>query len=74
MQVTIKTLAEMTAQEWCRLVEERIKVFVVEQDCPYQEVDQYDYHAHHLMLTNDNGELVGYTRIYRRDDGKVTFG
>ena len=35
MNVEVKTLSEMTAQEWCRLAEERIKVFVVEQECPY---------------------------------------
>lgn len=74
MKTVIKKLDEMTAQEWCRLVEERIKVFVVEQDCAYQEVDQDDYHAAHLMLFDDADQLVGYTRIYRRSDGKVTFG
>ena len=35
MNVEVKTLSEMTAQEWCKLAEERIKVFVVEQECPY---------------------------------------
>ena len=30
MNVEVKILNEMTAQEWCRLAEERIKVFVVE--------------------------------------------
>lgn len=40
MNVEVKTLSEMTAQEWCRLAEERIKVFVVEQECPYQEIDE----------------------------------
>lgn len=73
MKVEVKKLAELTAPEWCKLVEERVKVFVVEQKCPYQEVDQDDYHAYHLMLKNDRGELVGYTRIYQR--GKdATFG
>ncbi len=74
MKTTIKTLDEMTAREWCQLLEERVKVFVVEQHCPYQEMDADDYHAHHLTLRNDAGELVGYTRIYRRADGRVTFG
>ncbi|MGN1279090.1 MAG: GNAT family N-acetyltransferase [Limosilactobacillus sp.] len=74
MKTVVKTLDEMTAVEWCRLLEERVKVFVVEQDCPYQEVDSYDYQAHHLTLWDDDGKLVGYTRIYRRQDGKVTFG
>lgn len=74
MEVVVKTLDQMTAPEWCKLVEERVKVFVVEQHCPYQEVDGDDYHAHHLMLRDDEGHLVDYTRIYRRADGQVTFG
>lgn len=74
MKVTVRTLDQMTASERCKLVEERVKVFVVEQHCPYQEVDGDDYHAYHLTLHDDEGHLVGYTRIYRRADGQVTFG
>lgn len=74
MNVEVKTLSEMTAQEWCKLAEERIKVFVVEQECPYQEVDEQDYQAHHLMLKDDQGDLVGYTRIMKKDESHATFG
>lgn len=56
MIVKLKTLDQMTALQWCQGVEERIKVFVVEQKCPYQEVDQNDYTAHHLLLTNDQDQ------------------
>lgn len=74
MNVEVKTLSEMTAQEWCKLAEERIKVFVVEQECPYQEVDEQDYQAHHLMLKDDRGNLIGYTRIMNKDESHATFG
>ncbi len=74
MNVEVKTLNEMTAQEWCKLVEERVRVFVVEQECPYQEIDEQDYQAHHLMLKDERGELVGYTRIMAKDSSHVTFG
>ena len=74
MNVEVKTLSEMTAQEWCRLAEERIKVFVVEQECPYQEIDEQDFQAHHLMLKDDQGHLVGYTRIMAKDSSHATFG
>lgn len=74
MKVTVKKLTEMTAKEWCQLAQERVKVFVVEQHCPYQEIDNDDYYAYHLTLRNAAGTLVGYTQIYRRADGKVTFG
>lgn len=49
-------------------MEERVRFFVVEQKFPYQEVDEQDYHAHHLMLTTDDGNFVGYTRIMARGD------
>lgn len=74
MKIEVKVLDQMTAKEWCQLVEERIKVFVVEQKCPYQEVDQDDYSAYHLTLKNSQGQLVGYTRIYKRDAHHATFG
>lgn len=74
MKVEVKKLAEMTAPEWCKLAEERIKVFVVEQECPYQEIDEQDYQAYHLTLRDDQEKLIGYTRIMERDDDQVTFG
>ncbi len=74
MNVEIKKLSEMSAIEWCKLAEERVKVFVVEQECPYQEIDELDYSAYHLMLKNDQGALVGYTRIMDKDERHATFG
>ena len=74
MNVEVKTLNEMTAQEWCKLAEVRVRVFVVEQECPYQEIDEQDYQAHHLMLKDEQGELVGYTRMMAKDDDHATFG
>ena len=60
MKIEVKTLDEMTTKEFCKIAEERTKVFVVEQDCPYQEIDQLDYTAHHLVLRDDQGNFVGY--------------
>jgi ElaA protein len=41
----------------------RTEVFVVEQHCAYPEIDDADYHATHLALTDDQGILVGAGRI-----------
>lgn len=73
MKIEVKTLDEMTAKEFCKIAEERTKVFVVEQDCPYQEIDQLDYTAHHLVLRDDQGNFVGYTRIMDKDKDHSTF-
>lgn len=39
----------------------RQDIFVVEQDCPYQDLDGLDQHAYH-MSCRDNGELLAYQR------------
>ena len=41
----------------------RSEVFIVEQECAYQDVDGKDKKADHVMLHIDN-ELVGYTRVF----------
>ena len=41
----------------------RSEVFIVEQECAYQDVDGKDKQADHVMLRVDN-ELVGYTRVF----------
>lgn len=40
----------------------RSKVFVVEQNCPYQDIDEYDLIAHHVLVLNFD-EIIGYARI-----------
>ncbi|MBL7806472.1 MAG: GNAT family N-acetyltransferase, partial [Saprospiraceae bacterium] len=41
----------------------RQEVFVVEQNCPYQDCDGKDLPSHHLMGRNDAGQLICYTRL-----------
>lgn len=41
----------------------RIKVFVVEQNCPYQELDGSDKKSYHLICRNGEGDVVGTMRI-----------
>ena len=41
----------------------RQKVFIIEQDCFYEDLDYSDQDASHLLLYIDN-ELIGYSRIF----------
>lgn len=74
MKIEVKTMNELTTQEFYKIATERIKVFVVEQDCPYQEIDEQDEKAYHLMLKDDQNNLVGYTRIINKNAEQTTFG
>lgn len=58
----IKPFEALTTIELYRIIQLRIKVFVVEQNCPYQDVDDKDLGALHLMGYR-NGELVAYARL-----------
>lgn len=57
-----KTFNELTTRELYNLLALRTEVFVVEQDCPYQEVDGKDIMAHHYWIEED-GTIVAALRV-----------
>lgn len=57
-----KTFDELTTKELYDLLALRTEVFVVEQDCPYQEVDGKDVTAHHYWI-EENGVIVAALRV-----------
>lgn len=62
MQWEMKAFDQLSLQELYAILTLRVDVFVVEQTCPYPEVDGKDPNCLHLLGT-DNGELVAYLRI-----------
>jgi ElaA protein len=61
-QVHVRRLQDFSAQELYTLLKMRVDVFVVEQKCPYPELDGKDIDALHLTLT-DSYELLASARI-----------
>lgn len=59
---TLKKFEELSPFELYRIMQLRNEVFVVEQNCPYQDADNKDLKAHHFMGW-DNDTLVAYTRL-----------
>jgi ElaA protein len=57
-----KAFTELSNQELYKILQLRASVFVVEQNCPYQDCDDKDQASYHLMGWQ-NGNLVTYTRI-----------
>ncbi|WP_407393551.1 GNAT family N-acetyltransferase [Methanobrevibacter sp.] len=58
----LKQFDELTNNELYGILKLRAEVFVVEQDCPYQDLDGKDQSAYHLFL-EDNEEIVAVSRI-----------
>ncbi len=67
MKIHIKTFEELTTQELYQLLELRSAVFVVEQDCVYQDVDGKDQKAIHV-LGKKEGKIAAYTRMFKPGD------
>ena len=61
-----KTFDELTLDEFYEITALRIDVFVVEQNCPYHELDGKDQKAHHLFIKDpESGQIIAYTRIFK---------
>ena len=60
--VIIKSFEELNKAELYQIIQLRIAVFIVEQDCPYPDLDDMDQDAQHLWI-EDAGEIVCYLRV-----------
>ncbi|KGX90521.1 GNAT family acetyltransferase [Pontibacillus halophilus JSM 076056 = DSM 19796] len=60
----IRSYSQLTVEELHMIIKERVNVFVVEQQCPYPEVDGADPEAIHIWM-EDEGQLAAYCRIFR---------
>lgn len=60
----VKEWAELSTNEVENIFSLRSEVFVVEQDCVYQDIDGKDQKAKHV-LGKKNNEIVAYARIFK---------
>ena len=67
MNFIIKYFSELTTTELYQILQLRAEVFVVEQDCVYQDVDGKDQKSLHVFGFK-NDKIVAYTRIFKPGD------
>ena len=67
MNISIKNFEALTLEELYGILQLRSGVFVVEQDCVYQDLDGKDKKALHIIGTKDN-TIVAYTRVFKPGD------
>ncbi len=60
--IYLKTFSELTLTELYSMLKLRVDVFVVEQNCPYPELDGEDKEAIHLFI-EEKGEVISSLRI-----------
>jgi len=54
---------DLTLDELYAMLRLRSEVFVVEQTCVYQDVDNKDQRSFHLLAFDQENDLIGYTRL-----------
>lgn len=65
--VDVRGLDEFSARDLYALLKLRVDVFVVEQECPYPELDGKDALALHLRLL-DGGVVIAAARLFAPDE------
>lgn len=65
MEYNLKGFNELTADEVYEIVRVRNEVFVVEQNCVYQDCDGKDRNSYHLYCMNE-GKIVAYVRVLEK--------
>ena len=59
----IKHFNSLSTKELLFFVNLRVKVFVIEQNCPYPEADGLDSSSFHVICKNNSNQLIETARI-----------
>ncbi len=67
LKIKVKYFKDLTKQELYSILQLRSEVFVVEQNCVYQDVDNKDQEALHVLGLKED-KIVAYTRVFKPGD------
>ncbi|BBN81148.1 GNAT family N-acetyltransferase [Pseudoalteromonas sp. A25] len=75
MQWLVKRFSDLDINLMFDVLKARVDVFVVEQQCPYPELDEVDRHklTRHLMLV-EQGQVCAYARVYAKSAHECAIG
>jgi ElaA protein len=65
MNWKVKKFGDLTTTELYDILKAREEIFIVEQDCPYHDIDSNDQDAVHIFL-EDKGQVICYLRILNK--------
>lgn len=67
MEFIVKAFNEIKTKELYEILQLRSEVFVVEQDCVYQDMDFKDQKAFHVLGVKDD-KIIAYARVFNSGD------
>ena len=72
--IQIRPFSELSTEELYEILKARVDVFVVEQNCPYPELDGKDRSAVHFFRKAEDGTILSYLRLYEAGAGMIQIG
>ena len=73
MNLLSKYFEELSLTELYKLLQARAEIFVVEQNCVYQDLDDIDLRSLHVFYESE-GKILAYLRAFEKEDGVVQMG
>jgi len=67
IKIFTKRFNQLSKNELYKIFHIRSKVFIVEQNCLYQDIDFKDQKALHILIKKKK-EIIGYSRIFKPGD------
>jgi len=68
-----KYFEELSTNELYEILRARAEIFVVEQNCVYQDLDGIDYESLHVFA-EEGGKVTAYLRAFYKDEDTVQMG
>ena len=73
-KILIKKFEELTLNELYNIMKLRSKVFVVEQNCVYQDLDDIDKISYHFFIKGNEDNIKACLRIFEKDEETAQIG
>ena len=73
MKLVSKFFEELTTTELYEILKARAAIFVVEQECVYQDLDDKDYKSLHVFY-EEEGKVIAYLRSFVKEKDVIQMG
>ncbi len=73
LKLHAKRFEELSTRELYEILKARMEIFVVEQNCVYQDLDDHDYDSLHVFYEKD-GKVAAYLRAFFKEEAIVQMG
>ena len=73
MELVVKPFEQLNTRELYEILRVRAAIFVVEQECVYQDLDGIDLRSIHAFLRDEDG-IQAYLRVFEKDGRTAQMG